>query len=138
METAPRAATILVDEVDAGKSKGVFKLLRCPHTPFEEPMESPLTTEASKLEHGSSGPTLVEAADLSDRNQLHLLATRQSDAAVGTELNFDLKREIADAFLHAVVAQAGDEGSHLPVAVRNLGDQPSATRAAPAQSCHIG
>ena len=31
-----------------------------------------VTTEPGKTEHGSSRPTLVEAADLSDRNQLHL------------------------------------------------------------------
>ena len=57
------------------------------------------TTKASKLEHESSRPALVEAADLSDRNQLHLLATRQSDAAAGNELIFDAKRDIADGFL---------------------------------------
>jgi hypothetical protein len=43
--------------------------------------------------------TLVEAADLSDRNQLHLVATRQSDVAAETALSFDAKRDIADGFL---------------------------------------
>jgi hypothetical protein len=43
--------------------------------------------------------TLVEAADLSDRNQLSLVATRQSDAAAENELSFDAKRDIADSFL---------------------------------------
>jgi hypothetical protein len=39
---------------------------------------------------------------------------------------------------HTIVAQAGDKGRHLPVAVRNLGDEPLATRAATAQPCHVG
>jgi hypothetical protein len=52
-----------------------------------------------KVEHGSSRPTLVEAADLSNRNQLHLVATRQSDATAGNELSFDAKKDIADGFL---------------------------------------
>jgi hypothetical protein len=43
--------------------------------------------------------TLVEAADLSDRNQLHLIATRQSDAAAGIEFSLDAKKDIADGFL---------------------------------------
>ena len=68
-------------------------------TGIETDLFESVTTAASKLEHGSSRPTLVEAADLSDRNQLHLIATRQSDAAVGNELSFDSKKEIADGFL---------------------------------------
>jgi hypothetical protein len=40
----------------------------------------------SSLTFAHSRPTLVEAAELSDRNQLHLLATRA-------------KRDIADGFL---------------------------------------
>jgi hypothetical protein len=43
--------------------------------------------------------TLVEAADLSDRNQLPLVATRQSDAAAENELSFDTKKDIADCYL---------------------------------------
>jgi hypothetical protein len=58
-----------------------------------------VTTEPGKLEHGSSRPGLVEAADLSDRNQLHLAATRPSDAVAGNELGFDTKNDIADCFL---------------------------------------
>jgi hypothetical protein len=69
-------------------------------TGIETAIFESVTTEASKLEHGSSRPPLVEAAaDLSDRNQLHLVATRQSDAAVGNELGFDTKKDIADGFL---------------------------------------
>jgi hypothetical protein len=62
-----------------------------------------VTAEPGKLEHRSSRPTLVEAAELSDRNQLHLLATRQSDAAAGNELSFDAKKDIADGFLRLAV-----------------------------------
>ena len=46
-----------------------------------------------------SRPTLVEAADLSDQNQLHLVATRQSDAAAENEPSFDTKKDIGDCFL---------------------------------------
>ena len=58
-----------------------------------------VSNEVNRLEHGSSHLTLVEAADRSHRNQLHLGATRHSDAAAGNELSFDAKREIADGFL---------------------------------------
>ena len=58
-----------------------------------------MTAEPGKLEHRSSRPTLVEAADLSERNQLYLVATRQTDAAAGNELSFDVKKNIADGFL---------------------------------------
>jgi hypothetical protein len=68
-------------------------------TGIETALFDSVTTEASKLELGSSRPTLVEAADLSDRNQLHLVATQQPDAAAGNELSFDAKRDIADGFL---------------------------------------
>ena len=54
--------------------------------------------ESVKVEHGHSRPTLVETADLSDQNQLHLVATRQSDAAAGNELGSDSKNDIADCF----------------------------------------
>jgi hypothetical protein len=42
---------------------------------------------------------LVEAADRSDRNQLHLVATRQTDTVAGNELSFDTRNDIADCFL---------------------------------------
>ena len=58
-----------------------------------------VTTEASKLELGSSRPTLVEAADLSGRNQLHLIATRQSDTATRDEVSLNAKKDIGDCFL---------------------------------------
>ena len=58
-----------------------------------------MTAEPGKVEQGYSRPTLVEAADLSDQNQLHLVATRQSDAAAENELSFDAKKDIGDCFL---------------------------------------
>jgi hypothetical protein len=36
---------------------------------------------------------------LSDQNQLHLVATRQSDGAAGNELGSDAKKDIGDCFL---------------------------------------
>jgi hypothetical protein len=55
--------------------------------------------ESDKVEYGSSRPTLVEAAEFSDQNELHLVATRQPDAAVGNELILNAKKDIADSFL---------------------------------------
>jgi hypothetical protein len=57
------------------------------------------TAEPGKIEHGSSRPALVEAADLSNQNQLHLIAIRQTDAVTGNELGSDSKNDIADCFL---------------------------------------
>src|ERR1017187_1778030 len=68
-------------------------------TGIETALFDSVTTEASKLELGSSRPTLVEAADLSDRNQLHLIATRQSDTATRDEVSLNAKKDIGDCFL---------------------------------------
>jgi hypothetical protein len=68
-------------------------------TGIETALFESVTAEPGKVEPGSSRPTLVEAADLSDQNQLHLVAARQSDAAVGNEPGFDVKKDIADGFL---------------------------------------
>jgi hypothetical protein len=68
-------------------------------TGIETAIFESVTAEPGKVEHGSSRPPLVEAAELSDRNQLHLLAKRQSDAAAGNELGYDTKKDIGDCFL---------------------------------------
>jgi hypothetical protein len=68
-------------------------------TGIETAIFESVTTEVSKLEHGHLRPTLVEAAELPDRNQLHLVAKRQSDAVAGTERSFDAKKNIGDCFL---------------------------------------
>jgi hypothetical protein len=68
-------------------------------TGIETAIFESVTAEPGKVEHGHSRPTLVEAAELSDRNQLHLVATQQSDAAAGKELSFDVKKDIAVSFL---------------------------------------
>ena len=68
-------------------------------TGIETAMFEFVAAEPGKVEHGSSRPTLVEAADLSDRNQLHLVATRQSDAATGNGLGFNTKKNIGNCFL---------------------------------------
>jgi len=68
-------------------------------TSIETALFESVTAEPGNVEHKSSRPTLVEAADLSDRNQLHLIATRQSEAAAGIEFSLDATKDIADCFL---------------------------------------
>ena len=68
-------------------------------TGIESALFESVTTESDIFEHGHSRPTLVDAVDLSDRDQLHPVATRQSDAAARNELSFDAKKDIADGFL---------------------------------------
>src|SRR5471030_1499144 len=68
-------------------------------TGIETAMFESVIAEPGKFEHGSSRPTLIEAVDLSDRNQLHLVATQQSDAAAGNQLGSDSKKDIVDCFL---------------------------------------
>jgi hypothetical protein len=70
-----------------------------PRNRYRDSLFESVTAEPGKVKHGSSRPTLVEAADLSDRNQSRVVATRQSDAAAGNELAFDTKNDIADGFL---------------------------------------
>jgi hypothetical protein len=66
-------------------------------TGIETALFESVAAEPGEGEHGR--PTLVEAADLSDRNQLHLVARRQSDAAAGNELGSDTKTDVAGGFL---------------------------------------
>ena len=68
-------------------------------TGIETALFESVTAKSDKVEYGSSRPTLVAAADHSDRNQLHLVATRQSDATAENELSFNTKSDIADCFL---------------------------------------
>ena len=65
-------------------------------TGIETAIFESMTAETCKLEHGHLRPTLVEAAD---PNQLHLVATQQSDAMAGNELDCDTKKDIGDCFL---------------------------------------
>src|SRR5450631_1448269 len=58
-------------------------------TSIETALFESVTTELAKVEHGSSGPTLVEAADLSARNRLLLRAVQESDAAEANSLSSD-------------------------------------------------
>jgi hypothetical protein len=53
----------------------------------------------SKREHGSSRPTPVETVDLSDQNQLRLVAMRQSHAAAENKFGSDSNKDIAEEFL---------------------------------------
>jgi hypothetical protein len=66
-------------------------------TGIETAIFESVTAEPGKIERGHSRPALVETADLSDRDQIHLVATRQSDAAAGNELSFDAKTIMATA-----------------------------------------
>jgi hypothetical protein len=68
-------------------------------TGIETAMFESVTTINGKVDHRSSHPPLVAAADLSDRNQLHLVATRPSDAAPENALSPDTKKDIANGFL---------------------------------------
>ena len=68
-------------------------------TGIEAAIFESVTAEPDKFEHGHSRPTLVEAADLSGQNQLHLVATRQSDVVGKTSSVAIQKREVADCFL---------------------------------------
>ena len=68
-------------------------------TGIETALFESVTAEPGKLEHGSSRPTLIETVDLSDHNQLHLIAPPQSNLAVGKELSLDTKKDLADSFL---------------------------------------
>ena len=67
-------------------------------TGIETALFESVTSEPGKIGQGHSRPALVEAADRSDRNQLHI-ATRESDAVAGNEFSFDRKNDIADCFL---------------------------------------
>ena len=68
-------------------------------TGIETALLESVTAEPGRIELGSSRLSLVEATDLADRSQFHLVATRQPDAARGNELNLDTKMDIADCFL---------------------------------------
>jgi hypothetical protein len=68
-------------------------------TGIETALFESVNAEPGKVEHGSSRSPLVEAADHSDRNQLHLVATRQSDVAADNELSLNAKKDIGDCFL---------------------------------------
>jgi hypothetical protein len=68
-------------------------------TGIESALFDSVIAEPNNRELGHSRPSLGETADRSDRNQLHLVATRQTNAAAGNEVSFDTKNDIADCFL---------------------------------------
>ena len=68
-------------------------------TGIETALFESVTAQSGNAEQGHSRPTLVEAANLSDQNQVHLVATQQSDAAAQNEPSFDVKKDIVDCFL---------------------------------------
>jgi len=86
--------TVLFPWEDADEFEALHRSRLRRATGIETAIFESVTAEPGKVEHGHSRPTLVEAAQL-----LHLVATRQSDAAAGKELSFDVKKDIADGFL---------------------------------------
>jgi hypothetical protein len=58
-----------------------------------------VTAEPGKGELRHSHLSLAGPTALSDHNQMHLVAPRQSDAAPATECGFDPRTDIADSFL---------------------------------------
>jgi len=58
-----------------------------------------VTAEPGKGELRHSHLSLAGPTALSDHNQMHLVAPRQSDAAPATECGFDPRTDIADGFL---------------------------------------
>jgi hypothetical protein len=68
-------------------------------TGIEAALFESVVAQSGNVKHDHTRPTLVEPANLSDQNQIHLVATRQSDAAAGNEPSFDVKKDIVDCFL---------------------------------------
>jgi hypothetical protein len=68
-------------------------------TGIETALFESVTAQSGNGEHGHSRPTLIEAANLSDQNRIHLVATSQSDAAVENEPSCNTKKGIGDCFL---------------------------------------
>ena len=62
-----------------------------------------VTTAPGNVENDASRQTIVEAADRSDRSQLHLVATQQSDSTTANELGHDMKKDIGNCFLRLAV-----------------------------------
>jgi hypothetical protein len=68
-------------------------------TGIETALFESVTADPDKVEHPHSRPTLAEAANLPDRNQLHVVAPRQSDADAANEISLNAKTDIGDCFL---------------------------------------
>src|ERR1019366_8593974 len=68
-------------------------------TVIETALFESVTADPGKLEHRSSGPILVEATNLSNQKELHLVATQQSDMAAANERYLDAKKDIGNCFL---------------------------------------
>jgi len=68
-------------------------------TGIETGLFASVTKVPGELDHESSRPAPIEAANHSVRNQLHVVPTHQPDAAAGNVLNLDTKNDIANCFL---------------------------------------
>ena len=88
-----------------------------------------------RLAHASNlvGGKVVHRDDLPRRER-----RRQTSFEIGEE-DFAVHRGVDDERSgDAILPQTGDEGGHLPMAVRNAGDQPFPARAASTQPGHVG
>ena len=79
------------------------------------------------------GGQIVHRHDLARRERRHqaLFEIGEEDFAIHRGGDDERSRD-------GVLPQAGDERGHLPVAMRDLGDQPLAARAASTQPGHVG
>ena len=68
-------------------------------TGIETALFESVAAQSGDVEHGHSRPILFEPANLSDQNQVHLVATQQFEAAALNEPSFDAKKNIGDCFL---------------------------------------
>jgi hypothetical protein len=68
-------------------------------TGIETALFESVIAQFGNVKHDYIRPTLVEAANLSDQNQIQLVAAQQSDAAAQNEPSFDAKKNIGDCFL---------------------------------------
>jgi hypothetical protein len=68
-------------------------------TGIETGLFESVTAEADKDPFSHSGLSLVGSTDLKEQNQLHLVVTRQHDAAAANDRSLDAKSSIVEAFL---------------------------------------
>ena len=68
-------------------------------TGIETALFESVAAQSDNVKHDHTRPILVEPANLSDQNQVHLVATQQFKAAALNEPSFDAKKNIGDCFL---------------------------------------
>ena len=76
---------------------------------------------------------IIHNDDIATFERWHKKLLHPCDKGEAVHRSFHYKRRH-----HPVMAQSSDEGDRLPMSVRRIADQPLATRAAAAQSHHVG